>query len=140
MSEVPAAGSSQVQPATVVADGSDVSDVSAVPGLSSHADTLQGNEAVLSGLREDNARLELALAAATEELQRLRRKVSHDLRVPLRQVGAFAQVIEEDFGPQLDAQVVAHLKTIQTAAAQMGQMLDGILAEPRRTTATDGSL
>ncbi len=89
--------------------------------------TARAAELTLAHLHEENARLAQALAAATQELHRLRFSLSHDLRAPLRHVGAFAQVIEEDFGPQLDVQVMAHLKTIQTAAAEMGQMLDAIL-------------
>ena len=96
----------------------------ASPGLSGAQEELLKE---IAQLRDDNTHLTQALAGATDELQRLRFKVSHDLRAPLRHVGAFALVIKEDFGPQLDSEVLAHLATIQTAAAKMGQMLDDIL-------------
>jgi light-regulated signal transduction histidine kinase (bacteriophytochrome) len=83
----------------------------------------------LSALQQENAQLQAELARAKTQMAQLRFKVAHDLRAPLRHVGAFALVIVEDFGPQLDAQVIGHLKTIQGAASQMTQMIDALLAD-----------
>jgi light-regulated signal transduction histidine kinase (bacteriophytochrome) len=83
----------------------------------------------LSALRLHNAQLQAELASVRGQMAQLRFKVAHDLRAPLRHVGAFALVIMEDFGPQLDEQVIGHLKTIQGAASQMTQMIDDLLAD-----------
>lgn len=97
----------------------------------SHAQglTAASGQPELSALQQENLQLLADLASVKTQMAKLRFKVAHDLRAPLRHVGAFALVIEEDFGPQLDAQVIGHLKTIRAAASQMTQMIDGLLAD-----------
>jgi len=80
------------------------------------------------------ARLEAELAAARTELQDLSRTVSHDLRAPLRHILAYAQIVQEDAGPQLDAQTQQHLATITGAAQLLGAQLDGLLELSRLGT------
>ncbi len=75
-------------------------------------------------LRQQVARLTGELEAARAQIEHLSFTVSHELRAPLRHIGAFAQVIEEDHGDTLDAAVRGHLKTIQDAAAKMTRLLD----------------
>lgn len=81
-------------------------------------------------LRHEVAQLAGELAAARAQMAHLRFMVSHELRAPLRHIGAFVQVIEEDHGETLDAAVRGHLKTIQDAASKAMQVLDGLLAGP----------
>lgn len=77
-------------------------------------------------LRQQAARLTGELEAARAQIERLSFTVAHELRAPLRHIGAFAQVIEEDHGETLDAAVRGHLKTIQDAAEKMSCLLDGL--------------
>ena len=77
------------------------------------------------------AALKAELAAARAELEDFSYTVSHDLRADLRHVLAFAEILEEDAGPQLDAQARAHLGTISTAARHMGLLMDGLMAYSR---------
>ena len=77
-------------------------------------------------LQTENRRLTDELAQAKSELKRLTFTVQHDLRAPLRHIGAFVKVIEEDHGQQLDAQVLAHLKVIEEAAASAMKIVDGL--------------
>ena len=80
----------------------------------------------LAQLQAQNRRLTDELALANSALARLTFTVQHDLRAPLRHIGAFVKVIEEDHGHQLDAQVLAHLKVIEEAAASAMKIVDGL--------------
>ena len=72
------------------------------------------------------ARLRGELAAAKAGLEKFNSTLLHDLRAPLRHIRAFAQIIEEDHGAELDAPVLAHLKIIHDAAATAMSLLDGL--------------
>jgi two-component system, OmpR family, sensor kinase len=82
----------------------------------------------------DSAEIEAlrnALAAARAELQDFTYTVSHDLRADLRHILAFAEIVQEDAGPQLDPEARSHLATITGAARHMGLLMDGLLAYSR---------
>ncbi len=72
------------------------------------------------------AELEAELAALRREMQEFISTVSHDLRAPLRHIVSFAQLVEEDAGPQLSAEVQGFLATISGSAKHLGAMLDGL--------------
>ncbi len=72
------------------------------------------------------AELEAELAAVRREMQEFTSAVSHDLRAPLRHIVSFAQLVEEDAGPQLSAEVQGFLTTISGSAKHLGAMLDGL--------------
>ena len=72
-------------------------------------------------------RLERELRLARAELDDFTRAVSHDLRAPLRHLGAYTQILREDLPePQL-AQALPHLDRISEAARLMGQQIDGLM-------------
>ncbi len=73
--------------------------------------------------------VQLELEAAKKQLEHMRFKLSHDLRAPLRHIRAFTQVIEEDHGASLPAEVNAHLKTIADSAQKLGVMIDVLLQD-----------
>ncbi len=73
------------------------------------------------------AALEAALAQSQHEMQAFTATVSHDLRAPLRHIVSFAQLVQEDAGPQLSAEVQGFLGTIASSAKQLGSMLDALL-------------
>ncbi|MDE2417399.1 MAG: two-component sensor histidine kinase [Burkholderiales bacterium] len=81
------------------------------------------------------AQLEAELAAARREMQDFSYTVSHDLRAPLRHIAAYAQLVQEDAGPLLSAEVQGFLGTITDAAKHMGVMLDALLELSRVGTA-----
>lgn len=81
------------------------------------------------------ATLETELAAQRAELQALTATVSHDLRAPLRHITSYVQLVQEDAGPLLNAEVQGFLNTISDAARQLGTQLDGLLALSRIGTA-----
>ena len=85
----------------------------------------------MSGASEPPAqrieRLERELRLARAELDEFTRAVSHDLRAPLRHLGAYTQILREDLPePQL-AQALPHLERISDAARLMGQQIDGLM-------------
>lgn len=88
---------------------------------------------------QDSARrvtqLEAELAAARREMQDFTYTVSHDLRAPLRHIVSYAQLVQEDAGPQLSAEVQGFLGTITDSAKHMGVMLDALLELSRVGTA-----
>lgn len=72
------------------------------------------------------AALQAELAAVRAETQEFMATVSHDLRAPLRHIVSYAQLVQEDAGPQLDAEVQGFLTTIVDSAKHMGALLDGL--------------
>jgi light-regulated signal transduction histidine kinase (bacteriophytochrome) len=78
-------------------------------------------------VQAENRQLQAEVAALRQRVDQLTVKVVHDLRAPLRHIGAFVQVIEEDHGAELGAGVSGHLQTIRDAAAAMSLMLEELL-------------
>lgn len=67
------------------------------------------------------------LRAANKELEAFSYSVSHDLRAPLRQISAFAKMLTEEYGPQLEAEGQQYLSLISGGVAQMGKLIDDLL-------------
>jgi light-regulated signal transduction histidine kinase (bacteriophytochrome) len=80
------------------------------------------------------AALQAELATVRGELKDFTYTVSHDLRADLRHILAFAEIVQEDAGPQLDAQVQGHLATITASARHMGVLMDGLMEYSRMGT------
>ena len=80
------------------------------------------------------AALEAELAALRAEMQEFTYTVSHDLRAPLRHIVSYAQLVQEDAGPQLGTEVQGFLATITDSARHMGVLLDGLVALSRLGT------
>jgi light-regulated signal transduction histidine kinase (bacteriophytochrome) len=90
----------------------------------------------LQSLRQENERLEQALAQANAELEDFTYSVSHDLKASLRHVNAYVQIIEEDLGEQASDDIAAHLKVVSNAARTMAQQIDGLAALSRLSRAS----
>jgi signal transduction histidine kinase len=67
------------------------------------------------------------LVATNEELESFTYSVSHDLRAPLRHVDAYAQMLEEEFGPQLPPEAQNYAKKIRQGSQNMRQLVDDLL-------------
>lgn len=65
------------------------------------------------------------------ELEAFSYSVSHDLRAPLRAVGSYAQMLEEDYGNLLDAEGTRLLHVIKKSASKMGMLIDDLLTFSR---------
>ncbi len=77
------------------------------------------------------AQLERELAQAHQAMEDFTYSVSHDLRASLRHVSAFVAIAREDLGDAIDPDIAAHLDKAAGAAAQMGRLMDGLLALSR---------
>jgi light-regulated signal transduction histidine kinase (bacteriophytochrome) len=67
------------------------------------------------------------LQKANQELESFIHSVSHDLRAPLRSIGGFSNILLKDFAPQLPDEARRLVNIVVSSAAQMSQMLDGLL-------------
>jgi signal transduction histidine kinase len=81
-----------------------------------------------------NAELEARVAERTErlaqtndELKAFSYTVSHDLRAPVRQIGAYAGMLRERAGGTLDPDAARHLDAIEGATRRMARMIDDLL-------------
>src|SRR5512133_1238568 len=92
---------------------------------------MQGHSSGGDSPQEQIAALQAELAALRAEMREFAATVSHDLRAPLRHIVAYAQLVQEDAGPQLDAEVQGFLSTITDSARHMGVLLDGVAALSR---------
>jgi signal transduction histidine kinase len=71
------------------------------------------------------------LEAVNKELEAFSYSVSHDLRAPLRAVSGYAQILQEDYGTQLDPEANRIITAIMSNAHMMGQLIDDLIAFSR---------
>ena len=71
------------------------------------------------------------LEVAVDQLEAFSYSVSHDLRAPVRHVLGFVRMIQKDPELRLSEKNLDRLTTISSAATQMGQMIDDLLAFSR---------
>lgn len=67
------------------------------------------------------------LEAANRELEAFSYSVSHDLKVPLRAINGFSQILLEDKKNDLDQQTLEYLLKIQQATVRMAHLIDDLL-------------
>ena len=87
---------------------------------------------------EEIGRLNEALARKAEQIESTNRdlesfaySVSHDLRVPLRAIDGFSQLLLKRYGDKLDDEGRRLLNVVRDSAGRMGQMIGDILAFSR---------
>lgn len=85
------------------------------------------NSTLEQRVRERTAQLE----AANRELESFSYSVSHDLRAPLRAVKSFSQIIQQEYGESFAPEARDYLGKVITAAGEMGEKIDGLLALSR---------
>lgn len=85
-----------------------------------------------------NADLERRVAERTaqietgiKELEDFTYTVSHDLRTPLRAIGGFSRILEEDYGDKLDDEARRLIGVVRENTRRMGQLIDDLLTFSR---------
>lgn len=67
------------------------------------------------------------LEALNAELEAFTYSVSHDLRAPLRSIGGYSQILEEDYYNAVDAEGKKVIQAIVRNARKMGRLIDDLL-------------
>lgn len=67
------------------------------------------------------------LSRANQELDSFAYSVSHDLRAPVRTIEGYLQVLKEDHGADLPADVLSDLEQIGAATSRMTSLIEGLL-------------
>jgi PAS domain S-box-containing protein len=71
------------------------------------------------------------LKASVEELEAFSYSISHDMRAPLRAMLGFSEILQEEYGPQLDDQANRFLQRIRAASARMDHLIQDVLSFSR---------
>jgi len=82
-------------------------------------------------IRQLNVALEQRVSERTAELEAFSYSVSHDLRAPVRAIGGFARMVQDEYAAALPAEGQRLLGRIHENALKMGQLIDGLLALSR---------
>lgn len=80
---------------------------------------------------EQKARLMDELESANEELRSFAYVVSHDLKAPLRAIGALADWLSTDYAAKFDDEGKEHMRLLVNRVHRMGNLIDGILEYSR---------
>lgn len=80
---------------------------------------------------EQKARLMDELESANEELRSFAYVVSHDLKAPLRAIGALANWLSTDYAEKFDDEGKEHMRLLVNRVHRMGNLIDGILEYSR---------
>ena len=75
----------------------------------------------------------LQLEAMNRELEAFSYSVSHDLRAPLRAIGGYTGMLEDDIGPQLDAEAKRRFAVIKEQTQKMSDLIEDLLRLARIT-------
>ncbi len=67
------------------------------------------------------------LKRTIDELESFSYTVAHDLRAPLRAMGGYAQMLQEDFRGLLTPEGMSYLGRIKENSLKMGELIDGLL-------------
>ncbi|HEY4187238.1 MAG TPA: ATP-binding protein [Polyangia bacterium] len=102
-------------------------DLHLVQDLADRAALAIDNSRLVEGLERRVAERTASLEMANRELEAFAFSVSHDLRAPLRAIDGYSRILEEDHGPQLDANARRMLGVIRARAQRMNHLIEELL-------------
>jgi len=73
------------------------------------------------------------LFASNRELEAYSYSISHDLRLPLRAMSGFSEMLMSEYSDKLDDRAKGYLKRIRDASQRMGRLIDDLLNLARYT-------
>jgi len=88
-------------------------------------------EALVQNLNSQLKQKVVDLQAANQDLEAFSYSVSHDLRAPLRAIGGYATILQQDHGHRFEAESLRLLTVIIDNARLMGTLIEDILAFTR---------
>ncbi len=89
-------------------------------------------------MAEELARANGELASANRELETFSYSVSHDLRAPLRTIGAFTQALAEELGDRATDRERDHIRRVLAASSRMADLIEALLELSRISRAPIG--
>lgn len=78
----------------------------------------------------------LALKRSNESLERFAYVASHDLQEPLRKIQSFGDMLESQYGVQLDNTAIDLIQRMRSASNRMGNLIRSLLSYARLNTQT----
>ncbi|OPY91410.1 MAG: Cell-division control histidine kinase PdhS [Syntrophaceae bacterium PtaU1.Bin231] len=84
---------------------------------------LQSKNLLEEKVRERTAQLE----GSNKEMEAFTYSISHDLRSPIRAIQGFAWMIEQEFGNELQGELLRKFRVIRDNAERMGRLTDALL-------------
>ena len=89
-------------------------------------------------MAEELAHANKELANANRELETFSYTVSHDLRAPLRTIGAFSQALAEELGDRASDRARDHIRRVLAASSRMADLIEALLELSRISRAPIG--
>lgn len=80
--------------------------------------------------------MEDALTQSNQDLERFASIASHDLKEPLRAIGGYCRLLEEDFGTLLDDEGKRYVRSAIEGAERMNRLIDDLLEYSRVSRST----
>ena len=120
-----------------VAHGRPGTDVLGVSGTITSIDRLKEAKTLVQSEQKLQSSVQM-LTNINIDLEQFSRLASHDLQEPLRMITSFTELLEEDYGSQLDAQGLEYIQFASDGAKRMQAMLHGLMryAKESRRKAT----